>query len=120
MTQRYPRLMVIVGPCSVHDPAALLEFAERLRSHCVSLSDALLPVLSAYFEKPRSVVGWKGLINDPDLDGSYHINKGLRQARKLLLDVAALELPAASEFLDTTFGQYYADLVSFGAIGARR
>lgn len=119
MTQGDPRLLVIVGPCSVHDPAALLEFAERLRAHCASLSDALLPVLRVYFEKPRSVIGWKGLINDPDLDGSYHINKGLRQARKLLLDVAALELPAASEFLDTTFGQYYADLVSFGAIGAR-
>ncbi|MFN2328542.1 MAG: 3-deoxy-7-phosphoheptulonate synthase [Chromatocurvus sp.] len=119
MTQRDARLLVIVGPCSVHDPAALLEFAERLRDHCASLSDALLPVLRVYFEKPRSIVGWKGLINDPDLDGSYRINEGLRQARKLLLDVAALGLPAASEFLDTTFGQYYADLVSFGAIGAR-
>ncbi|MEQ8516164.1 MAG: 3-deoxy-7-phosphoheptulonate synthase [Chromatocurvus sp.] len=119
MTCRDPRLLVVVGPCSVHDPAALLEFAGRLHNHCASLSDALLPVLRVYFEKPRSVIGWKGLISDPDLDGSYHINKGLRQARKLLLDVAALELPAASEFLDTTFGQYYADLVSFGAIGAR-
>lgn len=113
------RLLAIVGPCSVHDPAALLDFAERLREGCAPLTDAILPVLRVYFEKPRTVVGWKGLINDPDLDGSFHINKGLRQARKVLLDVATLGLPAASEFLDTTFGQYYADLVSFGAIGAR-
>ena len=113
------RLLVIVGPCSVHDPAALLDFAARLQEGCAPLADAILPVLRVYFEKPRTVVGWKGLINDPGLDGSFHINKGLRQARKVLLDVATLGLPAASEFLDTTFGQYYADLVSFGAIGAR-
>lgn len=114
-----PRLLVIVGPCSVHDPAALLEFAEKLQSHCLDLNDAILPVLRVYFEKPRTVVGWKGLINDPDLDGSFHINKGLRLARKVLQDIADLGLPAASEFLDTTFGQYYADYVSFAAIGAR-
>ncbi|MDP5053367.1 MAG: 3-deoxy-7-phosphoheptulonate synthase [Congregibacter sp.] len=113
------RLLVIVGPCSVHDPVALLEFATALKSHCHSLNDALLPVLRVYFEKPRTVVGWKGLINDPDLDGSFHINKGLRLAREALRDVADLGLAAASEFLDTTFGQYYADLVSFAAIGAR-
>lgn len=113
------RMLAIVGPCSVHDPAALLEFASQLQTACAPLSDAILPVLRVYFEKPRTVVGWKGLINDPDLDGSFRINKGLRQARRVLLDVAALGLPAASEFLDTTFGQYYADLVSFGAIGAR-
>ena len=114
-----PRLLVIVGPCSVHDPEALLDFAKRLKALCETLSDAILPVLRVYFEKPRTVVGWKGLINDPDLDGSFHINKGLHLARKVLLDVAALGLPAASEFLDTTLGQYYAELVSFGAIGAR-
>ncbi len=114
-----PRLLAIVGPCSVHDPEALLEFAGRFRALCEPLEDAIYPVLRVYFEKPRTVVGWKGLINDPDLDGSFHINKGLHLARKVLLDVAALGLPAASEFLDTTFGQYYADLVSFGAIGAR-
>ena len=114
-----PRLLVIVGPCSVHDPEALLDFAKRLKALCEPLSDAILPVLRVYFEKPRTVVGWKGLINDPDLDGSFHINKGLHLARKVLLDVAALGLPAASEFLDTTLGQYYAELVSFGAIGAR-
>ena len=113
------RLLVIAGPCSVHDPEALLAFARAYRDACHPLQDALFPVLRVYFEKPRTVIGWKGLINDPDLDGSFHINKGLRRARKVLLDVAELGLPAASEFLDTTFGQYYAELVSFGAIGAR-
>mgnify|MGYP001814580191 CR=1 FL=1 len=113
------RVLVIAGPCSVHDPDALLDFARQFKAICQPLSDAIVPVLRVYFEKPRTVVGWKGLINDPDLDGSFHINKGLHLARKVLLDVAALGLPAASEFLDTTFGQYYAELVSFGAIGAR-
>jgi 3-deoxy-7-phosphoheptulonate synthase len=103
----------------VHDPEALFEFAGALKAHCDGLSDALLPVLRVYFEKPRTVVGWKGLINDPDLDGSFHINKGLRLAREVLQGVADIGLPAASEFLDTTFGQYYAELVSFAAIGAR-
>lgn len=114
-----PRLLVIVGPCSVHDPDALLDFAQQLKTHCEPLEDAILPVLRVYFEKPRTVVGWKGLINDPDLDGSFRISKGLRHARDVLLRVADLGLPAASEFLDTTFGQYYAELVSFAAIGAR-
>ncbi|GAB3292376.1 3-deoxy-7-phosphoheptulonate synthase [Parahaliea aestuarii] len=114
-----PRLLVIAGPCSVHDPAALLDYAARFQAICEPHGDALLPVLRVYFEKPRTVIGWKGLINDPDLDDSFRINKGLHLARRVLLDVAALGLPAASEFLDTTFGQYYADLVSFGAIGAR-
>ncbi|MEP5569797.1 MAG: 3-deoxy-7-phosphoheptulonate synthase [Halioglobus sp.] len=113
------RLAVIVGPCSVHDPGALMDFARQFQAACEPLTDALFPILRVYFEKPRTVVGWKGLISDPDLDGSFHINKGLHRARKVLLDVADLGLPAASEFLDNTFGQYYADLVSFGAIGAR-
>jgi len=113
------RVLVIVGPCSVHDPAALLDFARQLKAGTDSLTDAIYPVLRVYFEKPRTIVGWKGLINDPDLDGSFHVDKGLHLARKLLLDVAELGLPAASEFLDTTLGQYYAELVSFGAIGAR-
>lgn len=113
------RVLAAVGPCSVHDPKALLEFATKLKVACEPLSDAIFPVLRVYFEKPRTVVGWKGLISDPDLDGSFHINKGLHLARKVLLDVAELGLPAASEFLDTTFGQYYAELVSLGAIGAR-
>jgi 3-deoxy-7-phosphoheptulonate synthase len=113
------RLLCIVGPCSVHDPVAALDYATRLRESIDEFADALLVVMRVYFEKPRTVIGWKGLINDPDLDGSFHINKGLRQARALLLGVARIGLPAATEFLDTTFGQYYADLVSFGAIGAR-
>src|SRR5210317_1315868 len=114
-----PRLLVIVGPCSVHDPDALLDFAARLKALCEPISDAILPVLRVYFEKPRTVVGWKGLINDPDLDGSFHINKGLHLARKVLLDVAALGLPAGHEYLDLISPQYISDLVSWGAIGAR-
>ncbi|MFT4820806.1 MAG: 3-deoxy-7-phosphoheptulonate synthase [Candidatus Pseudothioglobus sp.] len=113
------RLLVIVGPCSVHDPAAAVDYAQQLRDQTRHLDDRLLIIMRVYFEKPRTVVGWKGLINDPDIDGSYRINHGLRQARKLLLDVAAIGLPSGTEFLDTTFGQYYADLISWGAIGAR-
>ena len=113
------RLVVIVGPCSVHDPLAAVEYAQLLRAATRHLDDKLLIVMRVYFEKPRTVVGWKGLINDPDLDGSYRINHGLRLARKLLLDVAEIGLPSGTEFLDTTFGQYYADLISWGAIGAR-
>jgi 3-deoxy-7-phosphoheptulonate synthase len=113
------RLLVVVGPCSIHDPAAAREYASRLAPLAQTVSGSLVCVMRVYFEKPRTVVGWKGLINDPDLDGSYRINKGLRLARQVLLDVAAEALPAATEFLDTTFGQYYTDLVSWGAIGAR-
>jgi 3-deoxy-7-phosphoheptulonate synthase len=113
------RLVVIVGPCSVHDPVAAVDYAQQLRDQTCHLDDRLLIIMRVYFEKPRTVVGWKGLINDPDIDGSYRINHGLRQARKLLLDVAAVGLPSGTEFLDTTFGQYYADLISWGAIGAR-
>lgn len=113
------RLLVMVGPCSIHDPKAALDYARQLKAAAAEYSDELFIVLRVYFEKPRTVIGWKGLINDPDLDGSFKINKGLRMARQLLLDVAELGLPAASEFLDTTIGQYYADLVSFAAIGAR-
>ncbi|KAA1189649.1 3-deoxy-7-phosphoheptulonate synthase [Pseudohalioglobus sediminis] len=119
MSAKDPRLLVIAGPCSVHDPEALLEFARGFQLACAELDDAIYPVLRVYFEKPRTVMGWKGLINDPDLDGSFHINRGLHLARKVLLDVAEMGLASASEFLDTTFGQYYAELVSFGAIGAR-
>ena len=114
-----PRLLVIVGPCSIHDAAAALDYAAQFKEATASLRDALFPVMRVYFEKPRSVTGWKGLINDPDLDGSFRINKGLHMARELLLQIAAMGLPAASEFLDTTFGQFYAELVSFGTIGAR-
>ncbi len=114
-----PRLLVVVGPCSIHDAAAALEYAEKLKDIAECLADRLFLVMRVYFEKPRTVMGWKVLINDPDLDCSYHINRGLRLARKLLLDICRLRLPAATEFLDTTFGQYYADLVTWGAIGAR-
>lgn len=113
------RLLVIVGPCSVHDPAAALEYAQRLEPLAREVSGQIFCVMRVYFEKPRTVVGWKGLINDPGLDGTFQINRGLRLARRLLLDVAATGLPAGTEFLDTTFGQYYTDLISWGAIGAR-
>jgi 3-deoxy-7-phosphoheptulonate synthase len=114
-----PRVLAIVGPCSVHDPVALLDFARQFKAGTDDLTDAIYPVLRVYFEKPRTIIGWKGLINDPDLDGSFQINKGLHLARQVLLDVADIGLPAANEFLDNTLGQFYADMVSFGAIGAR-
>src|SRR5687767_3348101 len=113
------RLLVVVGPCSIHDPAAALEYAEHLREVAKLYAGELLIVMRVYFEKPRTVIGWKGLINDPFLDGSFQINTGLRLARKLMLGVVDLGLPVGTEFLDTTLGQYYADLVSWGAIGAR-
>jgi 3-deoxy-7-phosphoheptulonate synthase len=119
LTGRDPRLVVVVGPCSIHDTKAGLEYAEGLARLAVSFGDHLVVVMRTYFEKPRTSVGWKGLINDPDLDESYHINKGLRLARKLLLDVNDLGLPTASEFLDTQIPQYIADLTSWVAIGAR-
>jgi len=114
-----PRLLVIVGPCSIHDPIAALEYAQRLRAVAPSHASTLQIVMRVYFEKPRTVVGWKGLINDPGLDGSYRINHGLRLARKLLIDITTLGLPAGTEFLDTTLGQFYTDTISWGAIGAR-
>lgn len=113
------RLLAIVGPCSVHDPASAIEYAHKLAPVAQRLAQDLLVVMRVYFEKPRTVVGWKGLINDPGLDGSFQINRGLRLARQLLLDVTAAGLPIATEFLDTTLGQYYADLITWGAIGAR-
>ena len=114
-----PRLAVIVGPCSVHDPKAALEYAEKLLPLATRYRDQLIVVMRSYFEKPRTSVGWKGLINDPDLDDSFHINKGLRLARRLLLAVNELGLPSASEFLDTQIPQHIADLTSWVAIGAR-
>tara|TARA_R110000868_G_scaffold8205_7_gene42785 strand:- start:99558 stop:100592 length:1035 start_codon:yes stop_codon:yes gene_type:complete len=116
---RDDRLLVVVGPCSIHDEEAALEYAARLAVLAESLKDKLLIVMRVYFEKPRTTVGWKGLINDPDLDDSYKINKGLRMARKLLLEINRLGLPAATEFLDTITPQYIADLIAWGAIGAR-
>ena len=113
------RLAVVVGPCSIHDPAAALDYARRLVALRASLGDRLEIIMRVYFEKPRTTVGWKGLINDPELDGSFNINQGLHTARALLLDIANLGLPAACEFLDMTTPQYIADLVSWAAIGAR-
>lgn len=112
------RKIVVVGPCSIHDPEAALEYARALKKKAEHW-DNLLVVMRVYFEKPRTVVGWKGLINDPDIDNSFNINKGLGLARKLLSDILDIGLPCGTEFLDTTFGQYYADLISWGAIGAR-
>jgi 3-deoxy-7-phosphoheptulonate synthase len=113
------RLVVIVGPCSIHDPEAGLEYARRLAPVRERYAGELVVVMRVYFEKPRTTVGWKGLINDPDLDGSFAIRSGLRKARKFLLDVTDLGLPTGSEFLDPIMPQFYADLVSWGAIGAR-
>ena len=113
------RLLVIVGPCSIHDPIAAVEYAERLAGLRERLADRLEIVMRVYFEKPRTTVGWKGLINDPDLDNSFNINKGLRLARNLLSALNNLGLPAGTEFLDLTTPQYIADLVTWAAIGAR-
>lgn len=113
------RLAVVVGPCSIHDPAAALDYAKRLAALRESLGDRLEIIMRVYFEKPRTTVGWKGLINDPGLDGSFQIDVGLHTARALLLDIANMGLPAACEFLDMSTPQYIADLVSWAAIGAR-
>jgi len=113
------RLLVVVGPCSVHDTNAAREYADRLLALREELRRDLMLLMRVYFEKPRTTVGWKGLINDPNLDGSFEINKGLRLARKLLLDLAEMGVPAGTEFLDLISPQYVADLISWGAIGAR-
>ena len=113
------RLIVIVGPCSIHDPKAALEYANRLREERKRFAPDLEIIMRVYFEKPRTTIGWKGLINDPDLDGSFNINKGLNTARKLLLDINELGVPAGCEYLDMITPQYLADIVSWGAIGAR-
>lgn len=113
------RLLVVVGPCSIHNPDAALEYAAHIQRMRKELGNDLLIVMRVYFEKPRTTVGWKGLINDPNLDGTFEINKGIRLARKLLLDVNEMGVPAGTEFLDLITPQYVADLVSWGAIGAR-
>jgi 3-deoxy-7-phosphoheptulonate synthase len=113
------RLLVIVGPCSIHDPAAALEYARHLKALRDQVAGNLLVVMRVYFEKPRTTVGWKGLINDPHLDDSYDIDRGIRIARKLLIDLNGLEIPAGVEYLDLLTPQYLTDLVSWGAIGAR-
>lgn len=116
---RDDRLVVVVGPCSVHDPEAALDYARKLAAQAGRLRGELHIVMRVYFEKPRTTLGWKGLINDPDLDGTFAVNKGLRLARRLLLDVSALGLPVGCEFLDPITPQYIADVVSWGSIGAR-
>jgi len=119
LTGRDDRLVVVVGPCSVHDTKAALDYAARLKLAADRHKSDLMVVMRTYFEKPRTTVGWKGLINDPDLDGSFAINRGLRVARAFLRDVVALGLPTGTEFLDPISPQFVADLVAWGAIGAR-
>ncbi len=114
-----PRLLVVTGPCSIHEPESALDYAQRLRQFAPSVADALYLVMRVYFEKPRTRLGWKGLIYDPDLDGRGNIRQGLYQSRRLLLDCARLGIPAASEILDLVTPQYYAELLTWGAIGAR-
>jgi 3-deoxy-7-phosphoheptulonate synthase len=117
--RRNDRLLVVVGPCSIHNPAAAHEYAARLKDLSAKLSDDLVIVMRAYLEKPRTTVGWKGLINDPDIDSSFHINKGLRVSRQLFVDLTSNGMPIASEMLDTISPQFLADCISVGAIGAR-
>ncbi len=119
LAQRDPRLLVVVGPCSIHDPKGAMDYAQRLAAMSRELSDQLFIVMRVYFEKPRTTVGWKGLINDPRLDGSCEIEEGLRLGRRLLLDINELGLPAATEFLDPIVPQYIDDLITWAAIGAR-
>jgi 3-deoxy-7-phosphoheptulonate synthase len=119
LRRRDDRLVAVVGPCSIHDPAAGIEYGRRLRELAEALREDVFVVMRVYFEKPRTIVGWKGLINDPHLDESFRINDGLRRARRLLLDLAEVGLPTGTEFLDPITPQFIADLVSWGAIGAR-
>jgi 3-deoxy-7-phosphoheptulonate synthase len=114
-----PRLFVVVGPCSIHDPAAAREYAQRLATLAAQVDETMLLIMRVYFEKPRTTVGWKGLINDPDMDDSFHIEKGIRIARELLLHLADLRVPAATEALDPIMPQYLSELISWTAIGAR-
>jgi 3-deoxy-7-phosphoheptulonate synthase len=119
ITQKDDRLLVMVGPCSLHDPELAIEYCQRLKALADKLNKDLHIIMRAYLEKPRTTVGWKGLINDPDIDESYQINKGLRVSRKLFVDLTSLGMPIASEMLDTISPQFLADLISLGAIGAR-
>ena len=114
-----PRLMVVVGPCSIHDPKAALEYAERLARLTEELSDQLFMIMRVYFEKPRTTIGWKGLINDPDMNGTHQISKGLGIARSLLCTMTEMKLPVATEMLDPITPEYLADMLCWGAIGAR-
>jgi 3-deoxy-7-phosphoheptulonate synthase len=113
------RILAIVGPCSIHDPDAAIEYAQRLKKIKISVNDKMFIVMRTYFEKPRTALGWKGLITDPHLDGSYDIEAGLKRARKLLLDITAMDIPCGSEMLDPIVPQYIADIISWASIGAR-
>ena len=119
LTQQDPRQLVVVGPCSIHDTVGALEYAGKLNALRQEFGDRLEIVMRVYFEKPRTTIGWKGLINDPHLDNSYDIDSGLKKARRLLLDITAMGLPTATEFLDPIIPQYISDLISWAAIGAR-
>ena len=119
LTGQDDRLLVVMGPCSIHDPAAAIAYARRLKAMREQYKDTLEVVMRVYFEKPRTTVGWKGLINDPYLDESYRIDEGLRMARQLLIEINRMGLPAGSEFLDVISPQYIGDLIAWGAIGAR-
>ena len=119
LDEKDDRVFVVVGPCSIHDPIAAMDYANKLKKISKEVSDNLFIIMRVYFEKPRTTVGWKGLINDPMLDGSFNINKGIRIGRKLLLDIVDLELPTGTEYLDLISPQYIADIISWGAIGAR-
>src|SRR6185503_8793639 len=119
LRQEDPRLLVVVGPCSIHEERGALEYAEKLNALRKEFAGRMEIVMRVYFEKPRTTIGWKGLINDPHLDNSQDVESGLKIARRLLLDIAALGLPAATEFLDPIIPQYIADLISWAAIGAR-
>ncbi|MCF7791676.1 MAG: 3-deoxy-7-phosphoheptulonate synthase [Victivallales bacterium] len=119
LDKKTDKVMVIVGPCSIHNPAEALEYAQKLTKLTESVKDKLIPVMRVYFEKPRTTIGWKGLIYDPDLDGSCNIHKGLEQARKLLIDIAEMGLPIATEILDPVTAQYITDTISWAAVGAR-
>lgn len=119
LEQADDRLVVVVGPCSIHDPEAAIDYAARLKTLADEIAEDIFVVMRVYFEKPRTTVGWKGLINDPHLDDSFDVNEGLRRARQLLLDINAVGLPTATEYLDLISPQYIADLISWGAIGAR-
>ena len=119
LDRKDPRLLIVVGPCSIHDPTAAIDYAKRLKQLSDEVNDSLYIVMRVYFEKPRTTVGWKGLINDPYMDDSFRIEEGLHIARKLLVDLAELGLPTATEALDPISPQYMQDLISWSAIGAR-
>lgn len=119
LDQKDSRLLVVMGPCSIHDPKGAIEYARKLNVLRQEFADKMEIVMRVYFEKPRTTVGWKGLINDPDLDNTYHIEKGLKKARQLLLEITGMGMPAATEFLDPIIPQYISDLISWAAIGAR-